>query len=81
MQEYLKMLQQIFKNKIIPLLQEYFFDDWESIMRVLGKHSPMLIRKKESFEDLGVKPLYQLNIDALGEQAFYEGIKSRYEGN
>ena len=50
-------------------------------MRVFGKHSPMLIRKKESFEDLGVKPLYQLNIDALGEQAFYEGIKSRYEGN
>ena len=75
------LAQQIFKNKIVPLLQEYFFDDWESIMRVLGKHSPMLIRKKESFEDLGVKPLYQLNIDALGEQAFYEGIKSRYEGN
>ena len=75
------LAQQIIKNKIIPLLQEYFFDDWESIMRVLGKHSPMLIRKKESFEDLGVKPLYQLNIDALGEQAFYEGIKSRYEGN
>ena len=75
------LAQQIFKNKIIPLLQEYFFDDWESIMRVFGKQSPMLILKKESFEDLGVKPLYQLNIDALGEQAFYEGIKSRYEGN
>lgn len=29
-------LQSIFKNKIIPLLEEYFFEDWEDIRRVLG---------------------------------------------
>lgn len=75
------LAQQIFKNKIIPLLQEYFFDDWESIMRVLGNQSQMLITKNDSFEDLSNKAIYQLNIDALGEQMFYEGIKSRYEGN
>jgi 5-methylcytosine-specific restriction protein B len=31
-------LDSIFKNKIIPLLQEYFYDDWEKIQIVLGDH-------------------------------------------
>lgn len=30
------MLSDIFKNKIIPLLQEYFFEDWERIQWVLN---------------------------------------------
>ena len=29
-------LQEIFLNRIIPLLQEYFYDDWEKIQLVLG---------------------------------------------
>lgn len=32
----LEELENIFKNKIIPLLQEYFYDDWEKILMVLG---------------------------------------------
>lgn len=29
-------LDNIFRNKIIPLLQEYFYDDWEKILMVVG---------------------------------------------
>lgn len=31
-------LDNIMKNKIIPLLQEYFYDDWDKIQIVLGDH-------------------------------------------
>ncbi|WP_417763499.1 AAA family ATPase [Shewanella sp.] len=31
-----ELLISAFKNKIIPLLQEYFFDDWQKIRLVLG---------------------------------------------
>lgn len=31
-------LQRIFEHHIIPLLEEYFFEDWDKIRRVLGDH-------------------------------------------
>ena len=35
----IKTLAEIFKKKIIPLLQEYFFDDYEKIQLVLGDNA------------------------------------------
>lgn len=41
-----RTLANIFKNKIIPLLQEYFFDDWERIQWVLNDQN----KKNEQFQ-------------------------------
>jgi 5-methylcytosine-specific restriction enzyme B len=43
-----KELDNIFRNKIIPLLQEYFYDDWEKIQIVLGDHPEQFKMKKIS---------------------------------
>jgi len=50
-----KMLQNIFENKILPLLEEYFFEDWEKIQLVLGdnqkknKNHQFIILNKEGY--------------------------------
>ncbi|MFP7635194.1 AAA family ATPase [Pseudomonas veronii] len=34
----LELLESIFRNQILPLLQEYFFEDWQRIQWVLNDH-------------------------------------------
>ena len=41
-------LTSIFKNKILPLLQEYFYDDWEKIRLVLGDNQKEKNKKTNS---------------------------------
>ena len=74
-----ELAKQIFKNKIIPLLQEYFFDDWDSIRKVLGHNSGLLIVREKPFEGLNHKPVYHLDFDALDKPEFYEGMMTAYE--
>lgn len=45
----LETLSNIFRNKIIPLLQEYFYDDWEKIRLVLGDNQKTGENKQYQF--------------------------------
>ena len=82
-------LQNIFKNKIIPLLQEYFYDDWEKINLVLNNNG--FIQSKnykqnelfsncndfDEFED--DKNIYSLNNEALQQKERYIQIYDKIE--
>lgn len=60
-----------FKNRIIPLLQEYFYDDWENIKRVLNDRAGYFISEtSSSIEDLeDTKKIYSVN-NTFIEEAF-----------
>ena len=80
----IKNLANIFKNKIIPLLQEYFFEDWEKIRKVLGDDKtktkiPFIVKEdlKDLFEDEfddESSILYTLNEKALTNAESYRNI-------
>lgn len=49
-------LENIFRNKIIPLLQEYFYDDWEKIRLVLGDN-----QKGGNYQFIKIKKDYDIS--------------------
>ena len=54
----IETLASIFKNNIIPLLQEYFYEDYEKIRLVLGdnqksdEHIQFIVAKANNYSDL-----------------------------
>ena len=74
----METLANVFKNKILPLLQEYFYDDWEKIRLVLGDNG--FIKEKEKDRKLLVldgkeyetdKILYEIKFEAFKEPENY----------
>jgi 5-methylcytosine-specific restriction protein B len=57
----LEELGNIFKNKIIPLLQEYFYDDWEKIRLVLGDNQKDKKEETEELQFIKIKKDYDIN--------------------
>lgn len=78
-------LESIFKNKIIPLLQEYFYDDWEKIRLVLNDgfiEKTELKAKKIFDEDIDddyieeVKYIYSIK-DTFSKEAYLKLCQNR----
>lgn len=85
----LSRLDLIFRNQILPLLQEYFFEDWQRIAWVLNDH-----RKPEADQFVQLKKnrlselfgnavsvpnngeVWQINTDAFGRITAYSGVIS-----
>ena len=57
----LEELESIFKNKIIPLLQEYFYDDWEKIRLVLGDNQKDKKEETKELQFIKIKKDYDIN--------------------
>ncbi|MBV5300627.1 MAG: AAA family ATPase [Methylococcales bacterium] len=82
----IEKLAEIFENKIIPLLQEYFYDDWRKVRVVLGddrrnKKVQFFSEKSEIendlFEDETVAEnaiFFELNLPAFKNVDAYKGI-------
>jgi 5-methylcytosine-specific restriction protein B len=80
-------LKSAFKNKIIPLLQEYFFGDYGKIGLVIGKEFFETIEKDDEnlfadFEDYDAssfaeRTIYKIkDIDNMSKDSFYKAINS-----
>ena len=78
-------LRMIFQNKILPLLQEYFYGDWGKIMLVIGKE--FVFKKAETvkfltseltdeYEEYNDKPIYGFTDS---QQWTLNSFKSIYE--
>ena len=82
----IQTLGEIFRDKVIPLLQEYFYDDYEKICLVLGdKKRPEQQRffKVETADLQGlfgtelefeVNPTYRINPDAFFDAEVYRNL-------
>ena len=70
-------LANVFKNKILPLLQEYFYDDWEKIRLVLGdsqfikEKKPAKVLFKSGTDYIDDKILYEINNEAFNNPQSY----------
>lgn len=83
-------LKRIFQQNVIPLLQEYFFEDWERIRWVLNDHAKeqqnpdwcFIVKGKgygvpELFGSASLgnpRPVWCLNPDAFDREESYSGI-------
>ena len=74
----IEKLKDIFQHEVLPLLQEYFYDDWEKINLVLNKNDFLTAKSRpkmpsNDFVD-DEKKLWSIDEKALSEPANYQNI-------
>lgn len=74
-----KEICEVFKQKIIPLLQEYFYNDWEKLQLVLGdnkswgkKEEHKLVQVKKHYDLAAEKELFGSELDDFEDEIIYE---------
>lgn len=85
----LSRLESIFRNQVLPLLQEYFFEDWQRIQWVLNDHRKAALDRFVSQRQNDVQVLFgngvevsahnlpwSINEDAFQRVTAYAGIVS-----
>ena len=75
----LKTLANVFKNKILPLLQEYFYDDWEKIRLVLGDSQKNEDCQFITREERKASDLFGKSIDDIEDKMLYKINKTAFD--
>jgi hypothetical protein len=75
----LESLAEAFRDRLIPLLQEYFYNDWPKIQLVLGDNAAwgkptdyQLVRVRQQYRPAATKALFGEEPDAPNEVVTYE---------
>ena len=69
-------LREVFERQILPLLQEYFFEDWNKIRLIVGKdlvaeHKISSDLFDEAVDGIVNPKIYSINFDALDKAEMY----------
>ena len=75
----LDKLELIFRNQILPLLQEYFFEDWQRIQWVLNDHRKSAADRFVSQRQRDVQSLFGANVNVSAHNLPWTINESAFE--